>query len=155
MIYRMLPKKRGHLHQKSIFLSKFNKNVCCKKVPPASFLCHVPTSSDMVDYLGCLLRIHYFLFFFIIIDFDQIKLWFSQKRFSAIGRTLQFRLHYKVLFCKYHTFSLYYIFSWLKYVALKKRKLHKVRYLPKRVLVILHDINGILGSVKDTCTCML
>lgn len=24
-------------------------------------------------------------FFFIIIDFDQIKLWFSQKRFSAIG----------------------------------------------------------------------
>lgn len=25
------------------------------------------------------------MIFFIIIDFDQIKLWFSQKRFSAIG----------------------------------------------------------------------
>lgn len=87
-----------------------------------------------------------FMIFFIIIDFDQIKLWFSQKRFSAIG---SYDFAYNIALSQIphvHIFIILYIFS---------SNLHKVSCLLERVLVILHNINGILGFVRDISTCKI
>lgn len=47
------------------------------------------------------------LFFFIIIDFDQIKLWFSEKRFSAIGRTYNIKYSFaNTIHFQYYTIYL-------------------------------------------------
>lgn len=117
-----------------------------KKTTP---LCHVPASSDMADYLNlnCLLWIHYF--FFIIIDFDQIKLWFSQKRFSAIGSyDFAYTIYIALL-------QIPLIFIIILYIYIFSSNLHKVSCLLERVLVILHNINGILGFVRDISTCKI
>lgn len=103
-------------------------------------LCHVPASSDMADYLNlnCLLWIHYFflsLLILIKLHCDFLKRGLAQL-VATISPTNTTHFHYYTI----------YIFS---------SNLHKVSCLLERVLVILHNINGILGFVRDISTCKI
>lgn len=90
---------------------------------------------------------HGFMIFFIIIDFDQIKLWFSQKRFSAIG---SYDFAYNIA-----RLQIPHIFIIILYIYLVAIYTKSVACLRESLIVILHNINGILGFVRDISTCKI